>query len=285
MLLFLCAAVSFVLDGYLIRFLRENMAALLGAGYWNGLLYWLNLWLAAVCALLSLRRLLAAMADDKARSAAPSLKNEMMAENYRIMEGKLRADAVLRHEFAHQLAALDALYAAADWPRLGAFLEQWKQKSRQTAPRRFADHPVLNMLLQNAAAQAAESGIYFDASVTAPARLPLPETELCSFLMNLLENALEGARRCAPGAARFIRLRIAVRGGYLSLLCENGFDGRTLTDRRGRLRTTKSDAASHGLGLAVMEQIAAQYGGRLEIHYTDEVFTIRTALRLPADAD
>ena len=115
--------------------------------------------------------------------------------------------------------------------------------------------------------------------IFAPEDLAIPAEDLCSLLMNLLDNALEGAAKVGPGA--FVRLRIQVNQGFLTVQCENRFDGAVQTDGRGSLRSTKADPDAHGFGLAQMRAVAEKYGSVLDLCWTDTVFTVRTALKLP----
>ena len=82
------------------------------------------------------------------------------------------------------------------------------------------------------------------------------------------------------GAERSICLRLTLRNGFLGVFCANSYSGTVRTDPSGRLRTTKADEA-HGFGLEQMRAVAEKYRSLLDISYTDKVFTVQTALKLP----
>ena len=111
--------------------------------------------------------------------------------------------------------------------------------------------------------------------------MPVSDEDLCTLLMNLLDNALEGAGRTPEGQRRSICLRMRISGGFLAVLCENSFDGHVETDARGRLRTTKAEPESHGFGMAQMRAVAEKYRSVLDVSYTDTAFTVQIALKLP----
>lgn len=52
-------------------------------------------------------------------------------------------------------------------------------------------------------------------------------------------------------------------------------------DPQGRLQTRKDDPASHGFGLAQMRAVAEKYSSVLDISWTEERFTVQTALQNP----
>ena len=137
-----------------------------------------------------------------------------------------------------------------------------------------------NLMMESYRARAA--GIRLEVRADVPEQLPVPVEDLCALLMNLLDNALEGAARVEVPGERFIRFRAAVKDGYFAVRCENSYAGPLAPDERGRLRTTKADPEAHGFGLPQMSAVAEKYGSLLDVSYTDRVFTVQTALKLPA---
>ena len=51
--------------------------------------------------------------------------------------------------------------------------------------------------------------------------------------------------------------------------------------REGGLLSRKSHPEFHGFGIAKMRALAEKYKSILDISYTDTVFTVQTALKLP----
>ena len=119
-------------------------------------------------------------------------------DNYRSMEDKLRESARLRHGFSAQVAALDAAVQARDWAGVERCVAAWKQDTDQELAR-FTEHIAVNAILQDAAGRAKAAGIAFEAAVMLPKSLPIPDEDLCALLINLLDNALEGAERTPEG--------------------------------------------------------------------------------------
>ena len=99
--------------------------------------------------------------------------------------------------------------------------------------------------------------------------------------MNMLDNAVEGASLAQGEGERYIRFHVKAAGGFMAVLCENTFDGRVDTDARGAPRTRKSGAEPHGFGLTQMRAVAEKYGSILDVSWTDTLFTVQTALKLP----
>ena len=219
--------------------------------------------------------------QTRTEAQALALKNRMVLDNYHNLEERLHQSAALRHEFAHRLAALDALYQESKDEELGRALSAWRAQGADAVQLQYTPHIAVNAILQDAAGRARAADIRFEAVAAIPAELPLPDGELCTLLMNMLDNALEGAAGTPAGRECYVRIRLSVRNGFLGVSCANSFSGRVNADKSGRLLTTREDMAAHGFGLEQMSAVAKKYGSMLDISYTDAVFTVQTALQLP----
>ena len=264
--------------GYLARYMAD-LAVEVKAGVLQGVFYWLIWWLVLVCAGLSAWELARYIVRTQTQAQALALKNQLAMENYRTMEAQLRETAALRHEFRHQLAAMDTLVKAGDLAELERCVSAWSTQTDSTE--QFSRHIAVNTILQRAAGRAREMGIEFHASAVLPPDLPIPTEDLCSLLMNLLDNALEGAAHTPEGKPRWVVFRARVSGSFLPIFCENTYDGAVCTDGQGRLLTRKPDRSVHGFGMEQMRTVVERYGSILDVQWTQERFTVQTALQLP----
>ena len=72
-------------------------------------------------------------------------------------------------------------------------------------------------------------------------------------------------------------------GNFLPIFCENTFDGRVETDETGELITTKADRTAHGFGVEQIRAVAKKYESILDVSWTQERFTVQTALQKPLE--
>ena len=190
--------------------------------------------------------------------------------------------AARRHEINHQLTALDCLYQNGRYKEMGKLLARMQadQASRSLFP--FTGNRTVNTILQNAAGQARRWGVRFHAYADLPDDLPLPETDLCALLMNMLDNALEAAAKVGEGQKKYVRVQMKVNGSYLAIRCENAYPGEIRTRGDGDRLTKKPDRSVHGFGCRQMRQIAEKYESRLLFSFEDpHVFIVETALHIP----
>ena len=259
-------------------------ARLLRSGDVVRILYWMTLWAIMVCALLAAWELARSILRTQRESQALALRNQLIMDNYRALEQKMRESAALRHEFKHRLLAIDSMLQARDLEGLERCVADWKEESAASSPLLYSSNLVVNAILQDAAGRARAAGVSFRVTALVPEELPFPDEDLCALLMNLLDNALEGAARTPEGRERSILFRARIFKGFLVLRCENTFDGYVKTDGQGRLLTIKDEPSSHGFGMAQMRSVAHKYHARLDVDYNGQRFTVQTALQLPAKA-
>ena len=222
------------------------------------------------------------MSSARADAKALALKAELAEKSYHSLEQHNQQTAALRHEMKNNIATLSLMYQKGELEALGAYLDQFNQLQSAASPVYFVDNFVVNSILQDAAARANTANIRFDTQTSLPETLPIPEGDLCSLLMNLLDNAIEAAAQVPDDNERFILFRCHLRNGFLAIHCENAYNGPLSMDSAtGWPLTTKGDTENHGFGFKQMNTIAEKYHSLLDISYTDNIFTIQTALKLP----
>ena len=271
-------------QGRLYRFFLAPSIRQLQDGDLNILFYWVTLWLVFLAGGLAVMQLIRSLTRIQLEARTLALRNSLLMSGYRTLERKMRESAAIRHESAHRLAALDAMLQKGDLDKLAESLAVWRQASDAAAQPIFTPNLVVNAILQDAAGRAQESGIAFQAVAAVPEHLPFPDEDLCTLLMNLLDNALEGAERTPEGRRKAVSCKLALDGGVLSVLCENTYDGHVSMDLDGALRTTKADSAFHGFGLPQMRAVVQKYKSALDLHYTDSTFMVQAALPVPKRA-
>ena len=107
--------------------------------------------------------------------------------------------------------------------------------------------------------------------------MPFKGADICLILGNLLENAVEAARKVDE--KRYIKLQMKYDRNNLLLCIANNYKGRLIKTKDKKLKSTKLDAGNHGVGLASVHRAAAKYHGNVFIDDSvPEQFLIRVVL-------
>lgn len=284
-------SVGIVLAGFLVslaagwslsEYIIMIFDALFEYGNYFYILYWLNIWIAVLCAIVASYEIISNYANQESEKQMLVMKNEIITDGYHAIEKRYHEDSLLRHEFNHNIVALYSLWKNDSAEELGDMLEELYKQVNNAPQVAFTGNLTINAILQNAATRAAQVGARFNARVYVPDKINIPEKDICCLLMNMLENAVEAAGQRQPETARFIRFSAEVRNGFLAVKCENSFSHMLKIDDNGKYISTKQTQRKSGLGITLMQEVAERYGSILDISHSDDgVFIVQTALKLP----
>ncbi len=276
-----CYGLSLLWDGRLSRYINEIILPELLSFSSLGLSYWISQWLCLVIVLIAGYSLFREYAEQSFQSRSLELQNHALLDSYHALEHRITESAASQHELNHNLTSLQCMLQGGDLAGAEALLARMLYVQRNLPRTVFTGNHTINIILQDAAGKAHQKGIRFQTAVEVPDKLNISDNNLCTLLMNLLDNALEAAEQTPPEKA-YVSISIKTADLYLAVKCENSFTGTLRKNQRGDLLTTKDDPLCHGFGWRQMQKVAQRYQGSLLFSHTDDgVFTVQTALRIP----
>ena len=180
---------------------------------------------------------------------------------------------MLRHDMEKHFYALRRLSEGGD-PRITRYLDELIEADEAIRPVVQSGGAMLSAILNSSLSRAMDRGITVEIlRDQAPDVIPLSDMELCSLMMNVMDNALEAAS--APELeAPYIRLELYTKQAFFFLSCEN-------SRAANRRPEEADDPRSRGLGLKIIRQIAERNGGLVQIEPEPERYRIRIALPVP----
>ena len=180
-----------------------------------------------------------------------------------------------RHDMRHHLHALQAFAAQGNLEGIAAYLDE-VQGSIPEGELGLCENTAVDSVAGYFSMRCRECGIPATFSLDLPRQLPVPESELCSVLSNLLENALEAGMKTAP-ERRQTKVAAHLRSGRMVLLSvENTYDGK-IREKDGVFLSSRRPG--EGVGLQAVRHTAEKGGGYVRFHYGDGVFTANVMLR------
>lgn len=140
----------------------------------------------------------------------------------------------------------------------------------------------MNAVLARAGSVSKRESISLRHELDVPRELAVADNDLCSFLMNMLDNAIETCLK-VPESERWIELSLRIKGNSLVVSCRNAKSKETIPQTNSRLQTSKTSKTSkdlHGYGKSAMEDVVKKYDSKLNIEFDPSVFSVKTILRL-----
>lgn len=184
----------------------------------------------------------------------------------------------MRHNMKNNLVSILAYAENGDNEKIIRFVNEIMEEGGiKTSTVTNSGNIVIDSLIGYWYVEAKKVGIDFSVNLNIPMEMPFRGEDICLILGNLLENAVEAAQK-AEGK-KYIRLHMKYDKNNLLLFVENNYKGVLIKTKDKRLKSTKTDAENHGVGLSSVYRIAAKYHGVVTID--DDVanrFLIRVVL-------
>ncbi len=230
-------------------------------------------WLALILALLLCGAAALVRRLRDSRKEILRLQVKMLESNYQGLLKSYQEKSILIHDMRKHLGLIRQWAVDKDAGRIISYIDQMSGEAGDGGNRVRSNQPVFDLILNSKEQEAGEKGILFQVECDSCEGLQVKDSDLCSLLMNLLDNAIEANEKIADAGERWIRMKCRRRGRLLSVSITNpavGLPGGTA----GGLPTTKEDPIFHGYGLLSVRKVLEQYGGHMEHEVRDGKFCI-----------
>lgn len=124
--------------------------------------------------------------------------------------------------------------------------------------------------------------ICVNAKAVLPLELPFSETDLCTIVGNLLDNAMEATLKQEQESGRFIRVYMGILKKQLYLSVQNSTGGEIR--KSGRVYLSTKESANHGFGLMRIDRIVERYGGYINRQNEEGIFATEILLPLSCNS-
>lgn len=186
--------------------------------------------------------------------------------------------AVYHHDLRHTLKLMEQFALQGDVEKLQAFVSRHQENQKEIDAKIYCENDTFNLILGAFDGQATEENVKFKADVRLPQNLSIIDTELCSLLFNLLENALNAAKLTQDLELRRVYIKAIINGGKLVILVENGFVGEIImvNDRPAE----KINDEQHGYGIKSIISVVERHRGMYTFETKGQTFIAKVLLYL-----
>ena len=133
---------------------------------------------------------------------------------------------------------------------------------------------AVDAIVSAKATLAAANEIELSRNILLTDSLPIDNTDLCSILSNLLDNAIEAC--CKLKEQRYINLEMLVFKNQFSIKITNAANGEYSLES-GKLKTTKNGNL-HGIGMGHVRAIVDSYGGIFDVEPEAKYFAANVSI-------
>lgn len=208
---------------------------------------------------------------EKEVAQLKSEQAELLERDYTELNRAYSVNAKLFHDFHNHIGAIRQLLAQEKYDKAQQYLDELQEPIQEITGVVWTGDETVDYLINSKAAIAAKEQIKFQAEVEFPRHTNLKRADLCAILGNLLDNALEAARKVKEPERKSIKLTIRRINQMLIIKVENFFVEPLSVDNDG-LKTTKTEAGLHGWGLKSAQTAAEKYNGMVKTTCEGDVF-------------
>ena len=208
--------------------------------------------------------------SDSARLQQENTLLQMENKRYSELRSYMDASRALRHDFRQHLLVIGQYAREGKTETLLNYLHPMLEKA-ESAPPRFCLNPAADAIAAHYARLAEETHTAVSWRLELPGTLPLPESDYCAVLGNLLENALHAVTKLPEDKRRVEVVSVMLSDAMLGISVSNPYAGRVRLGKSGLPVAVK---LGHGLGLTSVSNIVKRCRGTLDIKTENGVFSV-----------
>lgn len=186
-----------------------------------------------------------------------------------------------RHEVRHHIEAMSIMSKNGFYDKLDGYIDKLRCEAsvKPAGMLYYSENTMVSAIVSSKLCTAKDKGIETDVSINLPQTLSVNAVAFLSFLMNMLENAIEACERLPQGEKRWIKLRMKLKNGKIIITCQNSASDNLRRQGEGFV-TEKEDSELHGFGIGVMYRCCDEVGGSMVIERADKSFIVRAVFPL-----
>lgn len=201
-------------------------------------------------------------------------KNLMLQKNYyEELEQNQAEIRKFRHDMNNHFSVIHSLFQSGNQEEAERYM---KEIGSLTAARTrvFCKNGIINAVLNAKYNLAQEKEIDCFFHIDLEKLIGIDAVSLCCLFSNTLDNSIEACTKIPDPAQRRMSVKARVaENGYFTYEISNT-KRNAVIEQKGRLKSDKEDAASHGFGLSNVREAVEKYNGTMDISYTEDKFTV-----------
>jgi signal transduction histidine kinase len=183
-----------------------------------------------------------------------------------------------RHDYNNHMQLIVGMLESPDSnnDEIINYIKDLDEKIKSSSLEIVTGNLLIDAIVSVKATLASVHDISFEYKISLTDAITIDDTDLCSILSNLLDNAIEAC--CKLVENRYIHLEMLIFRNQFNIKIKNSTDGNYRIEN-GRFKTTKSGDL-HGIGMGHVKSIVENYGGIFDAVPESDSFTVNISIPL-----
>ena len=197
-------------------------------------------------------------------------KTELIIQNTKYLHEQLEnakenemLAKTIRHDFRHHNQNIEAMLKKGEIQEAIQYLEQYNESLEAAKPREFCPNITVNAILNSFYTKAHNEGVSVSIAADVQQETPISDLDFVAILSNLLENAVNGCKKCYSGGE--IKVHIRTVADKTVIVCSNPCEA--------DLPIENHMLKNRGVGIDSIVMATRKYDGDIRYSLEDGVLT------------
>lgn len=209
------------------------------------------------------------MQEMKVRIVQMQMAWDAEHAHYEEIESRRNELAKIRHDLNDHFIVIKELLNSGENGKANEMLDTLIDYVMSTKEYAYCADPIVNAVLNGNEMICKERGIAFTYGMQITAPLKLNPVVVCSIFSNLLKNAVAGATDALEDSQKaYIDVKSQADDAYLHVMVQNSYSTKKVKKKR------------KGYGQEILQKIADQNDGQMEIRKDNEIYEVSISVKM-----
>lgn len=211
-------------------------------------------------------------------SSTLRIMGDLLYKNYDKSERYIEETRQIWHDIDKHYSVISNLVGRGEYEELNHYLEHAGYSFAKAREVCFCENKLVNAILNGKLYEAENMGVNIKFTGSLPDKLYIKGTDLCSILVNMLDNAIEACAKMNDDFDKKIDVSVHMKNNFVYFAVANSFLDAPHIEN-DKFVTSKADKSEHGFGIAIVQKITRKYDGAFDAIVSDNHFLVRVALK------
>jgi hypothetical protein len=205
-------------------------------------------------------------------------EGDLLLKNYNRIEHYIDETRRIWHDIDKHFAVMNHLSNYGEYKELKDYLHRISHTTKSVKNPFMTSNTLVNAIFTDKISEAESYGITCRVALQVPDKLTIAGNDLCSLLINLMDNAIEACLLIPEESQRYIDIKLQLKQDFLYYGIENSCPN-DHTENEEQNNPMPSSGRRHlGYGLKIASGIAEKYDGIFEYNQIGSIYTVHAAL-------